>query len=72
MAGGASGFQDPAARTGRFSKAPSLGGASDLLRGLSYPSTPGAGGTHSAVLLELTTKGGRSEPGRTGLKTFLF
>lgn len=72
MADGASVFKGPAARIRGSSKAPSLGGASDILQGLSYPSIPGAGGTDSALWLELTTERGRSEPGRTGVKTFVF
>lgn len=47
-------------------------GASDILQGLSYTSIPGTSGTDSAIWLELTTERGRSEPGRTGVKTFLF
>ena len=47
-------------------------GASDILQGLSYTSIPGTSGTDSAIWLELTTERRRSEPGRTGVKTFLF
>lgn len=71
MADGAGVFQGPAARIRGSSKAPSLGGASDKLQGLSYASIPGAGGTDSALWLELTTERGRNEPGRTGVKTFV-